>query len=293
MTSLLNGWPDGALSDLATWITREYDLQGRHPDRGALYQHYADLSQALRAARPCKTLRYGTGDRCAIDYFAADNTAGQLTPLFIFLHGGFWRGGERANFHAIAAPLLDAGISAAFVGYELAPAVTLTELYQQVRMATDLLFSQAGALGFDRTRVNLCGHSAGGHLVTLLASESSYGAVCPFDNVIPISGIFSLEPMLLSPINHLVRITTQEIDTLSPMVKRSFHANRFEIVVGDGETDSFLAQSSRFHQHLLALGRDAHLHQVLGHHHFSIFQLFLDPRAPFLERLIRQMQYPQ
>ncbi|HEY0202015.1 MAG TPA: alpha/beta hydrolase [Burkholderiaceae bacterium] len=292
MASLLNGWPGGALSDLATWITKQYDLQSRHPERGALYQGYAQLSQTLRDTRPWESLRYGPAERCVIDFFAADAN-GRPTPLFVFVHGGFWRGGEPTNFHAIAKGLLGQGISAAFIGYELTPSVTLTELYQQVRAGMQFLLDSADSLGFDLKRISLCGHSAGGHLVAMLASENAAAWPHePFANVIPISGIFALEPMLLSPINHLCRITPQEVHSHSPLLKTAFHAKRFSVLVGEGETESFLLQSEVFHKHLRALGQVSELYRIAGHHHFSIFKIFLDPSEPLLGALIRRMRDP-
>src|SRR5579862_5921863 len=101
-------------------IEREYALRARHPERGAIYEGFARRSEQLRASvAGFRTLRYAESAPCAIDFFPAPGA--RKAPLFIFIHGGYWRALERSNFSFLAAPWIARGAHVALIGYELAP----------------------------------------------------------------------------------------------------------------------------------------------------------------------------
>ncbi len=260
---------------------RQFALRARHPERDAIYADYAARSERFRNGSPgWRNLPYGTSERCAIDWFPPEVPAadGGPAPLLVFIHGGFWRALDRRIFSFVAEHYRRRGVAVALLGYELAPRVRVGEIVDQVKEAMRHLNARADALAFDRARVSIAGHSAGAHLSAMIAS-------CPPDEVggrplvslIPISGVFALEPLLLTSVNHDVRMTPDEAIAMSPAYRTTFHCGRFLLPVGGLETDGFLGQSRDFERVLRGLGHDATLMIVPDRTHFDILENFSRP----------------
>jgi acetyl esterase/lipase len=122
-------------------------------------------------------------------------------PLLIFVHGGFWLlpDDDYRIGPSLAENLLQDGIAVALVRYRLAPAHRHPAQAQDVAAAIARLVQDAGKYGFDSGRIFLSGHSAGGHLASLVALDRSYLArqKLPADGlagVISFSGLYDLAP---------------------------------------------------------------------------------------------------
>jgi arylformamidase len=102
------------------------------------------------------------------------------------------------------------GWSAALPGYTLAPAATLTQIVGEVRGALDWLAAQGSAHGIAGPVV-ISGWSAGGHLTALMLDHPSVTAG------LAISGIFELGPIRDTYLNERLKLTDEEIATLSPL----------------------------------------------------------------------------
>ncbi|MCR0983280.1 alpha/beta hydrolase [Roseomonas populi] len=268
------------LPELATWLEGQYDLRGRHPEREPLYAEYAARSARFRDSSSWSCLRYAAPERCTIDWFPPPGGSGAV-PLLVFLHGGFWRAGDKRVFSFLAEPFVAEGVAVALIGYELAPAVSVTRIAEQVAEAVAWLVKEAGRLGFDPSRITLSGHSAGGHLSALLSAAPPAGFGVPrFHGVMPISGIFRLAPMLLTSINHAARITPEEAVALSPALKAEFHGRRYHVLAGAGETEEFVSQTREFGAMMEVACPGSTTALVPGRHHFDIFQDLADPASP-------------
>ncbi|WP_424810490.1 alpha/beta hydrolase [Roseococcus sp. YIM B11640] len=263
------------LPALAAWAEAQYNLRARHPERETIYADYTARSEKLRGSAHWECLRYAAPERCTIDFFPA---ARADAPLLVFIHGGFWRSGDKRVFSFLAEPYAQAGVAVALVGYELAPQVTLTRIVEQMVGAWRFLVTEATGLGINPARITLSGHSAGGHLSALLSTMDP--GLPHLHGVLPISGIFDLAPMLLTSINHESRITAEEAVTLSPALKSCFRGRRYWVVAGAGETEDFIAQTQRFGAMMEAACPGSGTTLVPGRHHFDIFEDFADPASP-------------
>ncbi len=95
-------------------------------------------------------------------------------PVLVFLHGGAWRSGDRANYPALGNRFAKAGIGVAIPSYRLAPANTYQEQMDDVAAAFAWVHTYIARYGGDPQRLYLVGHSAGGHLAALLALDPKY-----------------------------------------------------------------------------------------------------------------------
>ncbi|MEM7522103.1 MAG: alpha/beta hydrolase, partial [Pseudomonadota bacterium] len=148
-------------------------------------------------------------------------SAGANTPVFLWIHGGYWRIGSKED-NAFAAPGLVAhGISVAVMDYSLAPAADLHQIVHEVRCAVAWLHAQASGLALDPARIHVGGSSAGGHLVgTLLAGGWQDQYQVPADTIgvaLALSGIFDLEPLLHTQVNDWMNMDKRTVSALSPI----------------------------------------------------------------------------
>jgi arylformamidase len=135
-----------------------YRIRSFVPDFDAISAEIAARSKAL-AARSLiwAGSAYGDGARERMDILLPENLR-QGAPIHMFVHGGYWRSGEKEAYTCVAAPVLAVGGIAAIAEYDLMPGTRLPVLVDQVRRAAAWLAAQAPGLGADPARLTVSGH---------------------------------------------------------------------------------------------------------------------------------------
>ena len=95
-------------------------------------------------------------------------------PVMVFLHGGFWRGGDRNLYSLFGNRFAKAGIGVAIPSYRLMPKNPHPAQIEDAAAAFSWVYKNIKEYGGDSTRLYLAGHSAGGHLAALLALDPDY-----------------------------------------------------------------------------------------------------------------------
>jgi arylformamidase len=146
------------------------------------------------STRPDAVLSYGHDPMQGLNFWRAKGRTGPA-PLIVFVHGGGWSKGSKDNAtgRAKSDHYPAQGYAFASIDYRLVPNATVEQQAADVAAAVNALLQRAPALGIDRTKVVLMGHSAGAHLVALVGTDPQYlrGAVLSLkdiDGVIPIDG---------------------------------------------------------------------------------------------------------
>jgi acetyl esterase/lipase len=102
-------------------------------------------------------------------------------PLLFMVHGGAWRTGDKANAPVVqnkVARWTARGIIVVSVNYRMLPSADVAQQADDVAAAYTAVQGQAAGWGADPGKMVLMGHSAGAHLVALLASAR--GAASPW-----------------------------------------------------------------------------------------------------------------
>jgi acetyl esterase/lipase len=96
-------------------------------------------------------------------------------PVAMYIHGGGWTGGDKANGEGMsdAVELIGRGYIVASVNYRLAPQYKFPAQIEDVKCAVRHLRANAATYHLDAGRVGTWGTSAGGHLAALLATTSA------------------------------------------------------------------------------------------------------------------------
>lgn len=151
----------------------DHDYSARRTVSGAEFDaiiaQYLSQSQAARDLPGSRTdLVFDPALGLKLDLFGT--APGELRPLVLFIHGGYWRALSKEH-SAFMAPMLAArGIASAAPDYRLAPAANMDDIVGDCRRALAWLWHNATDLGIDRHRIVVTGSSAGGHLAGALAS---------------------------------------------------------------------------------------------------------------------------
>lgn len=266
-----------------------YNNMARRPDAPELLQRLAERSAAYRrqadAALDC---RYGDGERERIDVFRCGK---RDAPLLVYLHGGYWQRGDKSIYSYLAEPFNAAGVDAAIVGYPLCPQVSMTDLVSSVRGALAWLARNAGELGVSADRINICGHSAGGHLTAMALATHwpEFADDLPPDllkSAIPISGLYRLEPLLATTISHALNLTPTEVDELSPVNLAAPAVAPLLVVVGGGETPAFFSQAEDLVAAWSLPERIIERHDDPGADHFDVVVNLGDPESGLFRRVL-------
>ena len=273
-----------------TGLEAEYNIRARHPDHQSVRDGWAAASAKAKASLEWQEdLRYGKAPRQQLDLFPARITA---SPLLIFIHGGYWRSNEKTNYGFIAAPVIARGGALANINYGLAPETPIGDIIAHARDAVAWLYDNAAAGNFDRARIHVAGHSAGGHLAAELVATDWQARGLPSDvirGITAISGLFDLAPLIETSINQELGLDADSARQFSPLFRLPRAGAALTVAVGADETDEFLRQSRVYAEQCRAAGHTTDLLCLKACNHYTILSQLADGDAPLTQAVLAQM----
>jgi len=154
-------------------------------------------------------------------------TAGKH-PVMMMVHGGGWAFGDKAGWGQTRLKVphfVGQGYVYVSINYRLSPRVRHPAHVQDVAAALAWLHDHVAAYGGDPDRLFIMGHSAGSHLVSLVATDDRYLRAHGKDLRI-IKGVVALDnpgfdiPRLLPLVNAGLRRTYERAFTRDPEVQK-------------------------------------------------------------------------
>ena len=263
-----------------------YYNRGFIPDFDAIMAETGARSRAFAKGRDIRAgIAYGDSPRQAYDLILPDSPR-PGAPLHMFIHGGYWRAGEKDLHLLVAGPVLAAGGVAAIVTYDLMPQTRLAAIVGQIRRAALHLQERAVEFGADPGRFTVSGHSAGAHLASLLAArvpgDDSLPALPDLRGLLLVSGIYDLRGIPGSFLKDEARMTEEEARLWSPVDGTHSVGPRRIITCGETETAPFHDQARDLAR---ALPGSAELRVEAGQNHLSVVLELADPARPLGRRL--------
>ena len=265
------------LAEFASWPQHKRDAAYDNTAAVATSARQLNALEAagrqLAAGAACQLdLCHGPAERQRFDFFVGRPGA----PTLVFVHGGYWQMRHKNTFRAVVAGALEHGLSAALIGYTLAPQARLTGIVREVRDA--LRHVRAHAVGQGASdRLLVSGWSAGAHLAALCLDEDAVAAG------LGISGIYDLAPIRLTYLDRALGLCEDEVRGLSPLVL-PLSPKPFVIVHGLADLAELQGQSQAF------AARRRHLPGPLvtvpGADHFSVLQSLAQARGAALRALL-------
>lgn len=150
-------------------------------------------TQAPAASEPrvIRNVRYGSDVRQRFDVYAPVDA--HDAPVIFMVHGGGWAYGDKSA-RGVAENKVARWVPRGFVvistNYRMLPKASPIDQARDVARALVVAQQRAASWGADRAKFVLMGHSAGAHLVTLLAADSTLARGLPLS---PVLGVVSIE----------------------------------------------------------------------------------------------------
>jgi arylformamidase len=265
------------LAEEANWprevLDRDYGARGSVTPEvfEAAMRDYRTRSEEMRGHASHLDVVYDEQSGQTIDIYG---TSGEPRPVFVFIHGGYWRMLSKHDSAFMAAMLAKQGIATAVVDYRLAPEASLDEIVREVRAAIGFLWNDGRSFGIDPDRIFVGGSSAGGHLTGAVLSGGWHEASGVPEDVIkgalPISGLFHLAPIANSFVQDWIKLDAVAVERLSPAANIPRGGCPIVIAYADGEPDGFRRQSTEYDRLWREAGFASELMQIPGRNHFDV-----------------------
>jgi arylformamidase len=197
--------------------------------------------------------------------------------VLIFLHGGGWTNGYKEEMSFLAPRFLEQEISFVTIGYRLAPRYVFPANLDDAADAVAKVLSLADRYKYDRERVFIGGHSAGGHLSSLLALRNDWQAPrnLPADvlkGCLPISGSYDFTPgagFAMRPRFLGAETSLNEVHA-SPVFAIQTVSVPFLVAHGSRDFPHLITQAHKFRMVLDAKGADVQAVELPDDDHLTV-----------------------
>jgi len=205
-------------------------------------------------------------------------------PSLMFVHGGGWTEGIKDQYAPIGRFFAEHGIATAVINYRLAPRIDHPGQVQDVARAFAWMHAHVAEYGGSANRIFVAGHSAGGHLVALLATDRTYTeavglSVNDIAGVIPISGAYTLTRRS-GLFSGRVEIDAESVRAASPIAHVAGGLAPFLILYGDGDASFSRGDAEKMAQALETAGTPVEVHELANHNHMQMVLAIVSPGDP-------------
>ena len=208
-------------------------------------------------------------------------------PILIFWHGGGWTNGYRDYVHFMAQHVCALGIVLIAPSYRLVPEHRLPAAYDDALACLAYVHAHASQFGGNANCILLSGHSAGGHLASLLALRQQSAVRSSIRACLPISAIMDLRHSAPPPgsleerVYKLVLQAPEDDAVMSPVHWANNWAGDssgrpaddgripFELTIGEHDSERVRLSNQGLAALLGAQGAPVALHEHAGQTHFD------------------------
>ena len=235
-------------------------------------------------------LAFGDHPKQRLDLYLPKTNDGNLA-VFVFLHGGGFREGDRAHYGSVSIPFARHGVITAVASYRLtSQGYHFPDQAEDLHRALAWLYRNIANYGGSRDRLYVGGHSAGALLSAEVAVKTNWLKVMglPLDlikGVIPVSGRYGIRPKgdgyvrdesllgIASPIDNIVNLHPWYLVAVGSVEKNYLEASK-EFVKR--------LQEKGVQSDLLILGGEDHAQTALslGNEKSELFQAVLKLIGP-------------
>ena len=239
-----------------------------------IIKRYSDDSAAARENLNCETdVSYGDDPDEIMDIYPGPGDA----PIFVFIHGGYWRMLSQKESSLMADNMVANGAAFATLNYSLAPAASLDEIVRQCRAALAWIYNNAEKYGVDRNRIHVGGSSAGGHLVGMMLAGGWHGEFGVPDDLIKsacaLSGLHDMEPIRLSEVNEWLQLDEASARRNSPIHNLPSRGCPLIVAYGGNETSEFKRQSNIYADAWKSAGFECEIFEMPNHNPLATFEM--------------------
>ena len=213
-------------------------------------------------------------------------------PVVFFVHGGAWIGGDKAATANVGMTLAEMGIGVVNINYRLYPWVGYPSFVKDVARAFDWTVENIAEYNGDPKTIFVGGHSAGGHLSALIATDPSYLeryklSTDQIRGVIGISGVYDVTPADFN------RVFTKNKETrrqASPALQVTKNAPPFLLLYAQNEMEEVDGQAQTMASAAKQKGVPRQLAEIPNRNHGTILGRIGSSGDPATNRILSFIQ---
>lgn len=240
-----------------------------------------------------------SSERHRLDVYAPRQKA-TAQPVVVFIHGGNWDSGSKDIYTFIGRRLAKQGVVAVIINYRLAPQVQVPAMADDCARAVRWTHQHIAAYGGDPQRIFLMGHSAGGGLAALLATDDRYFSRLGLPQN-PVRGVILNDPAGLDMYDYLLKKQyagdTRYLTAfgrepagwkaVSALYYLTPASPPFLTFVGGKTYPSIASSSEKFRQRLVQVGKQPQFSVLPGKKHIPmVLQLYWQHNIIYRELLV-------
>ncbi|MGO9203933.1 MAG: alpha/beta hydrolase [Limisphaerales bacterium] len=237
-----------------------------------------------------------------LDFYAPE---GKGFPTLVHVYGSGWRSGSGKSSAPVAEALRRNGVGCVLVSHRLAPAHSIREQAGDVAAAFAWARGHVAEKGGDPRRIFLSGHSTGGQLVLLVATEPTYLAAehLSVDDVAGVIGLSAPTDLLPRADGHgygnimsgprgkgVFPSDLDEIRRLSPLHQLNRKIPRTLLLIGSDDFPMLAADARHFTEKAKVMGTDTSTDVISGKDHMGMIRALTNEEDPVFLRVVAFIQ---
>ncbi len=204
--------------------------------------------------------------------------------VLLFIHGGSWRSGKKSLYTFFGKRLARKGIVGVVMNYRLSPLTNYEGMAMDAASAVKWIKQNIFIYGGDSSKIFVSGHSAGGQMAALIATNSVYFDSLKIAN--PIKGTVLIDAFGLNMASYFERYKHQgylAVFSQDPLAWKKgspqFHLHEgmppFLMYLGDRTYPEITRQNNEFYEELKKIQPEAKLiMNKRKRHETMIFQFY-------------------
>lgn len=238
-------------------------------------------------------LAYGTDPKQRLDlYLPKDDVAN--APVFLFLHGGGFREGDRAHYGSVAEPFAKSGVITAVASYRLTGSgAHYPDQPDDVKSAIKWLFENITEYGGNPEALYVGGHSAGAILSADIGVDRAWLTDMGMPKgilkgIIPVSGPYDVRERGRPGEVYTYAPTPELREQASPILHVKDPVPVALVAVGSEE--GYQESSMAFTEALKSAGVDAHYLLLEGEDHADTALSLASENSELFKQTLRMIQ---
>lgn len=228
---------------------------------------------------------YGPKPRNRFDLFLPDAFLSGAAPkgLVVFIHGGYWMRFDQTIWSHLAKGPVERGYAVAMPTYTLCPENRIAGITAEIGTAVEMIAPLVEG------PILLAGHSAGGHLASrMVCSDTPLSEAVRkrIRNVVSISGLHDLRPLMRTALNATLTIDEAEAIAESPLFRQPLAGIPVTCWVGGAERSEFIRQSKLLANAWVGVGGNMAYVEEPDRHHFTVVDGLADPDHPLTRAVL-------
>jgi arylformamidase len=265
-------------------LNNQYNTRLQVPDYAGYFDRWGKLSrQTAERNTILKDIPFGADPDERLDIFPSKI---HHSKTLVFIHGGYWHLLDKMMFHFLAEHFLQYNVITVLINYPLAPRSSIDEIVASCRKALRWIHDNIIRYNGDPAELYLMGHSAGGHLASMMLIEEEVKFVRA---MISLSGLFRLEPLMLSYLNESIGMDRENASNNSPVFLNPPGDCPVLLITGTEESDEFKAQSEELYNCWKSKSGNIDLLKIPKKNHYSILDAVTEKDSILRDAIIRLM----